>query len=220
MSDNQPDSGWWRASDGRWYQAELQPNFVAPTTTETSSTAPGAPTPLQRSGWSRTWPWLAVSTTGFLMLAMLAGLAAGPDDATGNDRIQEVRAVQRTTTTERVGPTSTAAAPTTARATTTVAPTTTAPPPSTTTPPPPTTAPPPPTPAPTAAPIPTTEYAPPPPPPPPPPMPVAAPLPEIGSGSYKNCSAARAAGAAPVYRNDPGYGAHLDRDGDGVGCEN
>ncbi|WP_425591120.1 excalibur calcium-binding domain-containing protein [Candidatus Neomicrothrix sp.] len=148
------------------------------------------------------------------MLAMLAGLAAGPDDATGNDRIQEVRAVQRTTTTERVGPTSTAAAPTTARATTTVAPTTTAPPPSTTTPPPPTTAPPPPTPAPTAAPIPTTEYA------PPPPMPVAAPLPEIGSGSYKNCSAARAAGAAPVYRNDPGYGAHLDRDGDGVGCEN
>lgn len=38
-------------------------------------------------------------------------------------------------------------------------------------------------------------------------------------GAYANCSAARAAGAAPVRRDDPGYGAHLDRDGDGVGCE-
>ena len=36
---------------------------------------------------------------------------------------------------------------------------------------------------------------------------------------FKNCSAARAAGAAPVYRGDPGYASHLDRDGDGVGCE-
>lgn len=36
---------------------------------------------------------------------------------------------------------------------------------------------------------------------------------------YSNCSAARAAGAAPVYANQAGYGSHLDRDGDGVGCE-
>jgi hypothetical protein len=36
---------------------------------------------------------------------------------------------------------------------------------------------------------------------------------------YKNCDAARAAGAAPVMEGDPGYGPHLDRDGDGVGCE-
>jgi hypothetical protein len=36
---------------------------------------------------------------------------------------------------------------------------------------------------------------------------------------YKNCSAARDAGAAPVMEGDPGYGPHLDRDGDGVGCE-
>jgi hypothetical protein len=36
---------------------------------------------------------------------------------------------------------------------------------------------------------------------------------------YGNCDAARAAGAAPVYRGDPGYGSHLDRDGDGVACE-
>ncbi|MGV0394306.1 excalibur calcium-binding domain-containing protein [Corynebacterium riegelii] len=23
----------------------------------------------------------------------------------------------------------------------------------------------------------------------------------------------------PIYRNDPGFGSHLDRDGDGKGCE-
>ena len=38
-------------------------------------------------------------------------------------------------------------------------------------------------------------------------------------GAFRNCSAARTAGAAPVRRGDPGYGTHLDRDGDGVGCE-
>jgi hypothetical protein len=38
-------------------------------------------------------------------------------------------------------------------------------------------------------------------------------------GAFRNCTAARAAGAAPVRRGDPGYGSHLDRDGDGVGCE-
>ncbi|WP_395402013.1 excalibur calcium-binding domain-containing protein [Arthrobacter sp. UC242_113] len=36
---------------------------------------------------------------------------------------------------------------------------------------------------------------------------------------YKNCTAARAAGAAPVYAGSPGYASHLDRDGDGIGCE-
>lgn len=39
------------------------------------------------------------------------------------------------------------------------------------------------------------------------------------SGSFRNCTAARAAGAAPVRIGDPGYGRHLDRDGDGIGCE-
>ena len=37
--------------------------------------------------------------------------------------------------------------------------------------------------------------------------------------AYRNCAEARAAGAAPVYAGDPGYGVHLDRDRDGVGCE-
>ena len=38
-------------------------------------------------------------------------------------------------------------------------------------------------------------------------------------GAYANCTAAREAGAAPVRRGDPGYGPHLDGDGDGIGCE-
>ncbi len=36
---------------------------------------------------------------------------------------------------------------------------------------------------------------------------------------YANCTAARRAGAAPVLRGEPGYGRHLDRDNDGIGCE-
>lgn len=40
-----------------------------------------------------------------------------------------------------------------------------------------------------------------------------------GTVAYGNCDAARAAGAAPVYRGSPGYGPHLDADNDGVGCE-
>lgn len=40
-----------------------------------------------------------------------------------------------------------------------------------------------------------------------------------GSVYYKNCDAVRAAGKAPIRRGQPGYGKHLDRDGDGVGCE-
>lgn len=36
---------------------------------------------------------------------------------------------------------------------------------------------------------------------------------------YPNCTAARNAGAAPVRRGEPGYGRHLDRDNDGIGCE-
>ncbi|MDF1836146.1 MAG: excalibur calcium-binding domain-containing protein [Alteraurantiacibacter sp. bin_em_oilr2.035] len=40
-----------------------------------------------------------------------------------------------------------------------------------------------------------------------------------GAVYYRNCDAARAAGAAPVRRGQPGYGPHLDRDNDGIGCE-
>lgn len=40
-----------------------------------------------------------------------------------------------------------------------------------------------------------------------------------GSAYYANCSAVRAAGAAPIMRGEPGYARKLDRDGDGVACE-
>jgi endonuclease YncB( thermonuclease family) len=36
---------------------------------------------------------------------------------------------------------------------------------------------------------------------------------------YTSCSQARNAGAAPLYRGDPGYHISLDRDRDGVACE-
>jgi hypothetical protein len=40
-----------------------------------------------------------------------------------------------------------------------------------------------------------------------------------GSVSYANCTAVRAAGAAPIRRGQPGYSTKLDRDGDGIACE-
>lgn len=47
----------------------------------------------------------------------------------------------------------------------------------------------------------------------------AEPTPASDAPTYRYCSDARAAGVAPLYRDDPGYAAHLDRDGDGVACE-
>lgn len=40
-----------------------------------------------------------------------------------------------------------------------------------------------------------------------------------GAVYYPNCDAARAAGAAPLSRGDPGYASYLDRDNDGIACE-
>lgn len=64
----------------------------------------------------------------------------------------------------------------------------------------------------TLAPVPVPAYT-------PPPAPAYTPPPAPASVYYANCAAARAAGAAPVYAGSPGYGTHLDRDGDGIGCE-
>lgn len=50
-------------------------------------------------------------------------------------------------------------------------------------------------------------------------VPTKAPTQSPANVYYENCDAARAAGAAPVRTGDPGYGSHLDRDGDGVACE-
>jgi hypothetical protein len=40
-----------------------------------------------------------------------------------------------------------------------------------------------------------------------------------GMTYYHNCDAARAAGAAPIMRGEPGYRLPLDRDNDGIACE-
>ncbi|ANU08451.1 thermonuclease family protein [Paraurantiacibacter namhicola] len=36
---------------------------------------------------------------------------------------------------------------------------------------------------------------------------------------YRNCKEARAAGAAPIYRGQPGYRPEMDGDNDGIACE-
>ena len=40
-----------------------------------------------------------------------------------------------------------------------------------------------------------------------------------GEVYYPNCTAARKAGKSNIRRGQPGYGKHLDRDGDGIACE-
>lgn len=52
-----------------------------------------------------------------------------------------------------------------------------------------------------------------------PPPPTEAPTTAAAAVYYANCDEARAAGAAPLHRGDPGYSSKLDRDDDGVACE-
>ena len=47
----------------------------------------------------------------------------------------------------------------------------------------------------------------------------ATPEPEPQKEFYANCKEAKAAGAAPMYKGDPGYRPELDRDGDGSACD-
>lgn len=51
------------------------------------------------------------------------------------------------------------------------------------------------------------------------PEPPAQPEPAPQQAYYSSCREAKAAGATPLYRGDPGYRSGLDRDGDGVACE-
>jgi len=46
-----------------------------------------------------------------------------------------------------------------------------------------------------------------------------APEPPAPVVTYKNCGEVRAAGAAPLHRDQPGYSTRLDGDGDGWACE-
>ena len=47
----------------------------------------------------------------------------------------------------------------------------------------------------------------------------ATPEPEPQKEFYANCDDAKAAGAAPMYKGDPGYRPELDRDKDGIACD-
>lgn len=49
--------------------------------------------------------------------------------------------------------------------------------------------------------------------------PTPAPEPPPAHVHFSSCKQAREAGAAPLYRGDPGYSTNLDRDNDGVACE-
>ncbi len=154
---------------------------------------PGSSTPPTDPNKRRVWPWIV---GGVVALLLLIGIVAPKDEKvrlTNAEGSTSTTAELQSTTTPTTAPPTTAP-PTTAPPT---VPTTTAPPP-----PPPTTAPPPPPPAPS-----TTAAA------------QTAPAPLSSSVYYENCSAARAAGAAPVHRGEPGYAPHLDRDDDGVRCE-
>ena len=51
------------------------------------------------------------------------------------------------------------------------------------------------------------------------PAPTSTTAPAAGTAPYGSCSEAREDGGAPALRGDPRYGAHLDGDGDGIGCE-
>jgi Excalibur calcium-binding domain len=42
---------------------------------------------------------------------------------------------------------------------------------------------------------------------------------QVSYGPFRSCADARAAGAAPLRRGQPGYAYHLDADGDGIACE-
>ena len=51
------------------------------------------------------------------------------------------------------------------------------------------------------------------------PAPAPAPRPAPTAKTYPNCRAVWNDLGGPIRRGDAGYGSHLDRDGDGVGCE-
>ena len=48
---------------------------------------------------------------------------------------------------------------------------------------------------------------------------VRAPAPPAAPVYYSGCNAVRAAGAAPLYRGQPGYREEMDGDDDGIACE-
>gem|GEM_PF-2991387 len=71
----------------------------------------------------------------------------------------------------------------------------------------------------TAAPIVTTSEVPAPPAAPAPKVTAPPAAPKAPTVKYSSCADVKKAGAAPLYKGDPGYSISLDRDEDGVACE-
>lgn len=47
----------------------------------------------------------------------------------------------------------------------------------------------------------------------------SAPARSVSRVYYSGCKEARAAGVTPIHAGQPGYGEHMDGDGDGIACE-
>ena len=139
----------------------------------------------------RRWPRWAKWTAGIVTVLVILGLIGAASEEPKEQPVSVVGDIQTTLTLPPVTTAGpTTAAPTTQPATTQAPITVTAP-------------------ATTRAPVTTAATT-----------PATAPAPTRPSSVYyANCTAARAAGAAPIYRGEPGYGSHLDRDNDGVACE-
>ncbi len=165
---------------------------------------PASPSPTGRPLYKRKGVLIAAGVTTLLALGVLAGGGEQPPDA---ERV----AASSVGTSERLPLATTTVVPTTTptTATPTIPPTTTTAKPAPTT----TAAAPPPTvqqfaavPT-TARPAPATTAAPP---------PTAPPTTEV---RYQNCDEVEAAGKAPLREGEPGYRKGLDRDGDGIACD-
>lgn len=201
--------------DGQQWTAQTRPGgsneptqvFGAPGSPQPDPTAP-------EDGKRRKWPWFAGAAVAAVAVV---GIVAGTGESEESTTPAVTSSITASSTTAAATTTKTTTV-TTKVTTTTLAPvtTTTVVIPTTTT---------------TVAIVPlvpqvttTTQYVPPPPAYTPPkttepayiPPPVK--VPDAGV-YYANCSAVKAAGAAPIYRGEPGYSSKLDRDNDGVACE-
>ncbi|MDV6266995.1 excalibur calcium-binding domain-containing protein [Rhodococcus globerulus] len=196
--------------DGQQWTAQTRPKIVdAPTQVFGAPGSPQQDPTAPDDQKRRKWPWIAgVAAAGVAVIGIAAGTGGSEESKTPAATSSTTVAATTTqaTTTTTVKTTTSAAAPTT---TTTVAPTTTT----------------------TLAMVPlvpqvttTTQYVPPPPVYTPPkttePAYVPPPVKVPNAGvKYANCDEAKAAGAAPILRGEPGYAPKLDRDNDGIACD-
>ncbi len=219
VSDTSQGDGWWRASDGKWYPPEsAQQDQKPPPPARAAASSTGAAATdrsVEEHGGGflkKPLPIWALLVTALVALFVGVGIGGADDDqqdeigdlrADNADLEDEVSDLEETASSlkeESENLTSQVSALTAEvdelkeAATTTTSTTTTTTTTSTTAPPP--------TEAPAAAPPPSED-----------------PTPAPASVYFENCDAARAAGAAPVRRGDPGYAPHLDGDNDGIGCE-